>query len=439
MKWTLLLSTLLFSIFSEGQIITTFSGGGPTTGDGGPATAALINDPCQLNFDRAGNLYIASGVDYRIRKISPTGLITTIAGTGVQGYSGDNGPATAAQFNFPNGVALDTSGNIFVSDDLYGSIRKIDAATGIITTICGNDVAGYSGDNGPATAAKLYGPLGICFDRIGNLYIADDENNVVRKINSSGIITTVAGTGTYGYNGDGIIATNAQLYSPSDVQADDSGNIYIADGGNARIRKVDTSGIISTYAGTGVATYIGDGMPATSAQFTCTWIKFDHMNNLFISDGTSLNPRVYKIDHSTGIFYSVAGNGSSINAGDGGPATAASFAGYPSGIAFDECDNLYIGNIASSGDSDRIRKVTFNPATTPTITLSGPSVAATGTLVTVNATVVGAGSGYSIKWYNGGTLFNTTTLPSVTYTHITGTDYITAVVLPASPCIDSAT
>ena len=360
MKW--LLFFLIIPFCAKAQIITTVVGGGTLLGDGGPATAALIDDPTQINFDKKGNLYIATGFGSRIRKVDTAGIITTVAGTGTAGYSGDNGLATFAQINFGAGVAIDSTGNIFISDGHYGAIRRVDAITHRITTVCGNDIMGYSGDGGPATAAKLYGPSAICFDKTGNLYIADENNNVVRKIDGSGVIHTIAGTGVYGFNGDGIQATNAKLYLPIDVQVDDAGNLYIADQGNYRIRKVDKFGIISTYAGNGIGTYIGDGMAATNAQFVPTYIKFNSTGDLFVSDQGINNKRVYKIDHNTGKFHIVAGNGNSINAGDGGLATAASFSGYPAGIAFDLCDNLFIGNVGISQDSDRIRKVTFNPS-----------------------------------------------------------------------------
>ena len=346
---------LCLPFFSFSQIITTFGGGGHTLGDGGLATAALINDPGGIVFDKQGNLYIATGVANRIRKIDTLGIITTIAGTGIGGYSGDNGPATAAQIKFATDIALDSSGNIFFSDGLNCTIRKIDISTGIITTVCGNGVSGYVGDNGPASVAQLYSPDAICFDKSGNLYISENNIHVVRKINTSGIITTYAGTGTNGYNGDGMQATAAKLYYPEGLATDDAGNLYISDQANNRIRKVNAAGIISTFAGNGIGTYTGDGIPATSAQFIPTLIKFDLEQNLFITG----NYRVFKIDHS-GTFYTVAGTGAAINAGDNGPAIAASLKG-PIGIAFDNCNNLYVGNVAAVGDSDRIRKVTFNP------------------------------------------------------------------------------
>jgi len=431
---------LLIPFYANAQIITEFGGGGAVIGDGGPATNAQISDPGQMIFDKTGNLYIASGTGNRIRKIDTTGIITTIAGTGFTGYSGDSGLATAAKFNFPSGIALDTTGNIFIADAGNNAIRKINIVTGIISTICGNGSVGYSGDGGPATAAQLYGPNCIGFDRFNNLFIADCNNNVVRKINPAGIITTVAGiAGTYGYNGDGIPATDAKLYLPTDVQEDDSGNIYIADGGNARIRKVNLGGIISTFAGNGVGTFIGDGMPATAEQLGPELIRFDAAQNLYVSDENNTNLRVYVIDHTTGLLRVVAGNGNSINYGDGGPATAASFAGFPSGLAVDKCGNLFIGNISSTPDSDEIRKVTFNIPDTAIISLGGVSSAPLGSTVTITATVTCLVSGYTIIWYDNGIPFDTTTALSTSYIKTAGTDTITARVVPSGTCNVGAT
>jgi hypothetical protein len=351
----------LLPLFSHAQVITTYAGGGASLGDGGTATAALINDPCEIMLIDNEVMYIASGVDNRIRKIDSNGIITTIAGTGAGGYSGDSGLATAAELKDPVGIAIDSNGNVFFSDAENSVIRKINISTGIITTICGTGTAGYNGDNIPATSAQLNIPDGICFDTYGNLFVADGENNRVRKIDTSGIITTVAGTGIYGYNGDNQLATSAKLFLPTDVTFDSGGNMYIADGTNRRVREVNTSGIITTFAGNGNATYSGDGMSAINAQLTAGFIKFDHWGNLYISD--PYNYRVYRIDNA-GIFHWVAGSGLAINSGDGGPAIAAGIY-YPTGLAFDTCDNLYIGNVAASGDSDRIRKVLFNPACWP--------------------------------------------------------------------------
>jgi len=352
---------LLLPFFVHAQIITTFAGGGASLGNGGPATAALINDPSGLVLLKNGVMYIASGVDNRVRKIDSNGIISTIAGTGSSGYSGDGGAATNATLNDPVGIALDAKGNVYFSDVQNFVIRKINISTGIISTICGTGFGGYNGDNIPATSAQLYGNGGICFDKLGNLYVPDGDNERIRKIDTFGIITTIAGTGVMGFSGDGGPATLAKVSYPVDVTFDDAGNLYFSDGTNRRIRRISPGGIISTFAGNGTATYIGDGMAATNAQFTPTFIKFDAAWNLYISDIG--NYRVYKIDNA-GIFHLVAGDGMAVNNGDGGAATAAGVY-YPSGLAFDTCDNLYIGDVNYA----RIRKVTFNPAPCTTLNI----------------------------------------------------------------------
>jgi len=357
-KSIFLLFILSVSVIVNAQIITTFAGGGTMLGDGGNATSALISNPVGMAFDKKGNLYISSGVSNRIRRIDTAGIITTVAGIGIAGYTGDNGIATIAEINFPTGITIDTSDNIYFTDKQNFAIRKIDAASGIITTICGNGVQGYSGDNGPASAAQLYSPENIHFDKQGNLYIAENSKHVVRKISASGIITTIAGTGSQGYNGDGISATAALLNYPEDIETDDWGNIYISDQGNYRIRKISSSGMISTYAGNGGSTYGGDGMLATNAQFTPTFIKFDLMNNMYITG----NRRVSKIDAS-GVFHRVTGDGSATNTGDGGLAAVAAIYD-PLGLAVNQCNNLYI----SLRMANKIRKITFNPY--PCVTLS---------------------------------------------------------------------
>lgn len=340
-------------ILAGAQTITTFAGGG-TGGDGIPATASQIPDPIGCTFNKNGEMYIVSALGgYKVRKVNTSGIISTIAGTGVVGNSGDGFQATAARFRLPVAIALDTFGNIYVSDPGNYNIRKIDISTGIISTFAGTGVVGYSGDGFPATSAQLNVPDGICFDKFGNFYIADKSNNAVRKINPSGIITTFAGIGSYGFSGDNGPATAAELWVPIDVTADDTGNIYISDRGNFRIRKVNLTGTISTFAGNGSSTYTGDGMAANTAQFCPGYIKMDGDNNLYIGDD-NINFRVYKIDNS-GVFHSVAGNGTTTFGGDGGPATAASIY-YASGLAFDSCNNLYVGDV----DPKRIRKVTFD-------------------------------------------------------------------------------
>lgn len=422
---------LLTSISASAQTITTVGGGGATLGDGGPATNARIGNPYGINFDSNGDLYIACGAPNRVRKIDANGIITTIAGDGTSGYSGDGGPATNARFRLPTSVVFDSVGNIYISDKLNFAIRKIDAVSGIISTVCGDGIQGYTGDGGPASSARLFSPETIFIDRRGNMYVAENSKHVVRKISTSGIITTIAGTGVAGYNGDGILATTAQLYFPQSIAVDDFGQIYIADLSNFRIRKIDSFGIISTFGGNGVGTYIGDSIPATSAQFFPNCIKFDNENNLYIGGDNS--HRVYKIDEY-GYFYTVAGNGLAAHAGDGGLATAASI-NRPGDVAMDACENLYI----SENVGNYIRKVTFNPVITPTVSITGTTSASVGAIVTVNASVSGAGSSYTVRWMNKGTLFATTTVPVVTYTKAAGTDTITARVVPteATGCYDS--
>src|SRR5258705_366611 len=214
--------------------------------------------------------------------------ISTIAGVGTAGYNGDNISATSAWLNCPQGVALDPAGSIYIGDLCGNRIRKVDYLTGIITNVAGTGTAGYNGDNIAATVAQISNPSALAFDVAGNLYFTDRSNSRIRKITiSTGIITTVAGTGVGGYNGDGILATNAQLASPNEVSFDSSGNLYIADWLNHRVRKITTStGIISTIAGTGSAGYNGDGIPSTTAQLYNPFsIYFDQPKcNMYIGD-----------------------------------------------------------------------------------------------------------------------------------------------------------
>jgi len=350
---------ILFLICSvlNAQIITTFAGGG-SGGDGIPATASALPDPGGCFFSDKGDLYVCSGTGNKIRFIDSLYNIHTFAGNGIGGYLGDGGSASSALLNFPAQLTYDSKGNIYFTDFNNEVIRKIDISTGIITTFCGNGTAGSSGDNGPATSAQLNAPNGICFDQLGNFYIADNSNNKIRVVDSSGIIFTFAGTGAYGFSGDDSLAEFAKLWGPTDVTSDDSGNIYIADQGNLRIRKVDRHGIITTFAGNGIGTYIGEGMVATTAQIVPTWLKFDGNHNLFLSSYGTGNYRVYKID-TNNIIWLVAGNGSTSFSGDYGSATDASL--KPGGLTFDNCGNLYISDI----DNNRIRKVTYDSTCDP--------------------------------------------------------------------------
>ncbi len=294
------------------------------------------------------------------------GNISTLAGSGTYGYGGDGGAATVAQLQYPNSVAVDASGNIYISDEQNYRIRKVAAATGIITTVAGNGTSGYSGDGGIATQAKLSEPHGIAIDGSGNLYIADTSSNCIRKVASSGIITTFAGICDGwggGYSGDGGQATSALLFLPLSVAVDGSGNVYIADSANSLIRKVTTNGIISTIGGscTGYSSYNfctkprgygGDGGPATSATLNYpTGISVDGSGNVYFSDYK--NYRVRKIAAGTSIITTVAGNGTSGYSGDGGAATAAEVS-KPWGVAVDSSGNIYVADWMNQS----VRKIT---------------------------------------------------------------------------------
>jgi sugar lactone lactonase YvrE len=282
--------------------------GGQRLGDGGLATKAGLCGPNDVTLDASGNMYISDGGLYcggpggnTVRKVNPDGIITTVAGTGHFGFSGDGGPATKAQLNLPLAVAVDREGNLYIADADNHRVRKVDKE-GIITTIAGTGKKDYSGDGGPATSAQLIGPVGLAFDDGGNLHVADTFS--VRKIDRSGTITTVAGTGRAGFSGDGGPATEAKL-TAGDVAFDASGNLYIADDDNHRIRKVGKDGIIHTVAGSGKKGHSGDGGPATKAALNGpSSVDFDKEGNLFITcHGTSV---VRKVDKN-GTITTIAG------------------------------------------------------------------------------------------------------------------------------------
>lgn len=346
------LAFLIFlPFFSNAQIINTIAGNGSSfsSGDGGAATTAGIYGPNGVVFDKLGNLYITEYYSNTIRKVTPAGIISTIAGTGIAGYSGDGGPATNAQLSKPVKIAIDTLNNLYFADLNNNSIRKI-TPTGVITTVAGIGIAGYSGDGGLATASRLFHPSGVSCDRMGNIYIADYGNSVIRKVSSVGIITTIAGTGVAGSSGDGGPATAAQLNQPWGVTPDGTGNLYIADLVNHKVRKISSSGTITTFAGTGVAGFAGDGGAAISAmlnQPAC--VIFDQSGNMYISD--QLNNRIRKISTS-GIISTIAGNGIAGYSGDGGPATAAAI-NSTNDIAFDTLGRLVI----CDNTNNRVRRI----------------------------------------------------------------------------------
>lgn len=305
-----------------GNSVGSYNGG--FSGDGGPATAAQLDSPWDITIDTVGNLYIVDLCNQRIRKVDTVGIISTVAGSGPVGlynggFSGDGGAATSAQLNTPCYVAADHAGNLYISDAANHRIRKINT-NGIISTVAGNGVEGFSGDGGPATDAELRYPGGLSVDSNGNLFIADHSNNRIRKVDINGIITTVAGSGGVGiegggFSGDGGIASSAQLHEPMSVTVDSVGNLYIADSWNHRIRKVDTAGIISTVAGSGDGSsdggfggFSGDDGPAVVAQLKCPYdVSVDGAGNVYIAD--TGNYRIRKVD-TAGIISTIAGNGS---------------------------------------------------------------------------------------------------------------------------------
>ena len=345
MKKTILLSLLIFSIFTtptKAQLIYTSSGNGIAgyIGDGGSPRGAELRSPAGITADDSGSIYIADQGNNVIRKVTTTGIISTYAGTGVAAYSGDSGLATAAALNSPTGVTIDGRGNLYIADKGNNCIRKITTA-GIILTVAGNGSPGYSGNGGPAIAAQLNAPSGVAIDGVGNLYIADYANNVVRKVDTSGIISLYAGTGTPGYTGDGFAATLAMLNSPVGIAVDAAGDLFIADNGNHVVRKVNLSGIISTVAGTGTLGNSGDGGLATAALLNAPYgIALDASGNIYISDQG--NQRIRRIN-TIGVISNYAGKGIMGYSGDDSSSYFAEF-NSPEGIVFDGTGSLFVAD-----------------------------------------------------------------------------------------------
>jgi len=307
-------------------------------GDGGPAAQAIFNTPTAIAADGAGNLYIADTDAGRVRKIGSNGIVSTIAGMGSAGPVVDNIPATSAYLFYPSGLALDNSGNLYLADCGDARIRII-APSGVITTVAGTGTAsrpGYSGDGGPAVQAQLSWPKDVALDQAGNMYIADTGNSRIRKVDGNGIITTIAGTGIAGFSGDQGPGIAAQLNLPTGVAVDGSGNVYVADTGNFRIRKITPDGTVTTLAGTGTAGFSGDGGLAIFAQLAGPLgIKLDSSGNVYVADGTAV-----RVISPAGIIGTVAGTGMPGYTGDGGRATAAELTSW--GLGFDSAGDLYV-------------------------------------------------------------------------------------------------
>jgi sugar lactone lactonase YvrE len=338
------------------SIITSLAGTGTSgySGDGGPAASANFRQPLGSAVDAAGNVYIADFESHCIRKVNTSGIVTTVVGTGLRGYNGDNIPASTALLYRPASLALDAAGNLYIADRTNQRIRKVDT-NGIITTIAGTGTGGYNGDNISATTAQLNSPTGVAVDATGNVYIVDVGNRRVRKVAPNGVITTFAGTGTVGYGADNIPATSAPLNYDDQVATgiavDATGNVYIVDSGNYRIRKVDPNGIITTFAGVpGGST--ADNIPATTAQLSVYngGVAVDASGNVYIAEGS--NPRIRKVDPS-GIITTVAGTGIAGYNGDNIAATTGRFNSLINLSVDKASGNIYVGDALNS----RLRKI----------------------------------------------------------------------------------
>ena len=326
--------------------IRTFAGNGTaaSTGDGGPAVAAAVNGPVGISAAPDGRLLIPERPGNRVRVVGTDGVIRTAAGTGVPGFSGDGGPATAAQLSGPADAALDGSGNVYIADRDNNRIRRV-GTNGIITTIAGTGVRGFSGDGGPAVAAQLDNPVGVTVDAAGNVYVADAVNRRIRRISTAGIITTVAGDGTAGSTGDGGPATAARFVRPDDVRVDAIGSLLVVDSGAHRVRRIDSSGVITTVAGTGTPGFGGDGGPAAAAELSAPIeVAPDAFGNLYIADTN--NNRVRRVN-AAGVISTIAGTGTPGFGGDGNPAISA-LLNRPSGAALNVAGDLFIGDMANN-------------------------------------------------------------------------------------------
>ncbi|MGN6264478.1 MAG: gliding motility-associated C-terminal domain-containing protein [Ginsengibacter sp.] len=398
MKFILILLLSYISLPLNAQIITTVAGNGTYgySGDGGPATSAQLAWNIGVAVDDSGNIYISDHDNDVIRKVNSAGIISTFAGNGTLGFSGDGGPATAARLYHPAWITIDNSGNFYFTDQNAEVIRKINTS-GVISTITGNLPPGYSGDGGPLMAAQFRSISGIAFDQANNMYISDYGNNVVRKVDAAGIISTVAGNGTAGFSGDGGLATAAQLGSPYKVVFDSKGNMYIPDEGNSRIRKVTPAGIITTIAGDGNFGYSGDGGQATNAPLGYTWtIAIDNSDNIYAGDAG--NYVVRKITPS-GIISTYAGNGTYGNSGDNGPATAANL-GEISGVAIDNAGNVFIAIrnyffVVKKVNNCLTALISLQPADAALCNSGDTSFAIIATNATSYQWQVNAGSGFS--------------------------------------------
>ena len=395
---------LLAAAIAPAQIITSFAGNGTAgfSGDNGAATQAQLNRVVGLATDAAGNVYLADQNNNVIRKVNSNGVITTFAGTTVAGFTGDGGPATQATLNGPTGVCVAPSGDVYVNDLSNRRVRKVAAATGIISTVAGTGAALSTGDGGPAISASIILPIRCAVDSSGNLFIVDQGAHVIRKVTTGGTITTFAGVNNSpGFSGDGGPAAQAQMNNPTADTFDAAGNLYVTDQSNQRIRKIDTSGNITTVAGNGHNAFSGDGGSATLASLNYPGeTAVDSAGSLFIVD--TVNEAIRKV--SGGTISTVAGTpGTQGDSGDGGPPLEAQF-GQPFAMALDRAGNLYVADI----NYNRVRKISGVVAGNgPSVTVTGAGVGVTngasfqtgiapGGIVTIFGTNLGAAAGQTL-------------------------------------------
>lgn len=396
---------LLAVTFASGQTINNFAGNGTAgfAGDNGQAIQAEVNRVVGLASDASGNIYLADQNNNVVRKVSTSGVITTFAGTTAAGYSGDNGQATQATLSGPTGVCVAPSGDVYINDLSNRRVRKVAAGTGVITTVAGTGSALSTGDGGQASSASLILPIRCAVDQNNNLYIVDQGAHVVRKVTiSTGVISTYAGVNNVaGFSGDGGLAINAEMNNPTAASFDAAGNLYVTDQSNQRIRKVDTSGNIQTVAGNGHNAYSGDGGSAIAASLNYPGeTVVDSAGSLFIVD--TLNEAIRKV--SGGNISTVAGiPGTQGNSGDGGPPLQAEF-GQPFAMTMDLAGNLYVADI----NYNRVRKISGVAAgSEPSITATSAGVGITnaasfqtgvapGGIVTIFGTNLGAAAGQTL-------------------------------------------
>ena len=385
------------------------SAGGGFSGDSGPAASAQINDPCALLVDGSGNIYIGDQLNYRVRKISGGvgGNISTVVGTGTAGdtgATGNGGAATSAQIRTPCGLALDGSGNLFLADTGNHEVKKVTTG-GTITIVAGTGTGGFAGNNHPGTQAQFNNPVGLAVDTAGNLYIADSGNNQIRVLNTASNMSAYAGNATAGYFGDGGPAGAAELDNPTDIAFDGAGNLYVADTNNGVIRKITPGGgSITTIAGNGFSAFSGDGGLATQAALNRPrGVAVDGAGNIYITD--TLNSRV-RVVTPDGKIHTVAGTGALGRTGDGGPATRASLF-FPTVVRVDASGNVYVAD--SQNSAVRLLTPVAVPTVPPTVSsvnsaseFGGSSTVAPGSWIEVHGTNLAANTRlWSTSEFNG--------------------------------------